>query len=363
MKKNLLAFSFLFFCFYSHAEFGISSSAVCLTVNGTSAFYNTQVSAGTTPIGKLSFASNLGAFESNSGNLKIIGAAINTFKNNGGSVCGGYLYYIVYLQGSRPLNPTFSSVDLGLFSTLTTNDQDWQNLTNSIDLTNFAIGNYILEIYYAASGNAITGNCSQQSLDNAGGANYTASFSITNPLALNFSTLYGVVYDYSTQIKWTTQNDINTLSFEIQKSDNGLNFSTIGTIASKQTTTPNNYFFNDGSPLVGANYYRIKVNYDNGTINLSNVVRLYYGDVGNTILIYPNPTANVLVVRLAGVNKGNYQLSVLSTNGQRLVTMPLAYDGFDETLHINLPLTIPKGIYRLFMIDKTQFYKQAFMVK
>lgn len=359
MKKFLLTtLSIVLFLVVSRAQFGISSSAVCLNVNGSSGLYNTQGS-----LGRLNFSNNLGTFGSNSGNLKLMGGAINTFKSNDGNICGGALYYSVYPKNNRPAVPVFTALPFTFYSTAGIT-QKWQDLSKSIDLTTYSNGDYAIEIYYQASGSdASLSLCTQQRTDNAAGQNYVATFSITSPLALNFSSLYGISNDYFTEIKWATQNDENIVSYEIQKSDNGLNFTTIGTINSKRSNTVNSYYFNDKSPYFGANYYRIKVNNDNSTVNLSNVVRLYFGTVGNSLLIYPNPSGNILTIRLAGIPKGNYQLSVLGNNGQQITTTSLKHDGVDKTLHINLPVTLSKGLYRLFLIDKVQFFKQAFLVR
>jgi hypothetical protein len=98
-------------------------------------------------------------------------------------------------------------------------------------------------------------------------------------------------------------------------------------------------------------------------INLSSIVRIYFGKVGNTIFIYPNPSGLELSVRFAAVNRGHYQMNVLGSDGKRLLTMPIEHDGTDKTIKISLPYTLTKGIYRLFLIDKLRFYKQAFLIK
>ena len=363
MKKFLLLFLCCpTFAFHAMAGFGISSSAVYLTLNGSLGYYNTKNASGSTPLGTISFAGNLGAFSNNSGNLKIMGAAINTFTNSGSNICGGTLYYTVYVKGNRPATPVFSSIALGLYST-NSSSQQWLNINNEIDLTAFPVGDYMLEVYYVASGNDASGNCSQTKLDNAAGADYTASFSIADPLALSFSSLYGIVDDASIGIKWTTQSDQDILEYEVQKSDNGLDFTTIGTVGSKQSNTVSNYYYADLSPLVGANYYRIKADNNNSTVSLTNIIRLYFITVENSVLIYPNPTGNILTVRLAGITKDNYQLSILSSSGQTVLSMPENYDGNAKSISINLPTTLPQGIYWLFLIDKEQFYKQQFIVK
>ncbi len=362
MKKFLLfCLSLSAIAFNAVAGFGISSSAVYLNLNGSLGYYNTKTS-GSTPLGVESFAGKLGVFANNSGNLKIMGAAVSTFKTGGGNVCSGTLYYTVYLKGNRPATPVFASVELSLYSSGTTNQQ-WLNTNNPIDLTTYPVGDYLLELYYVASGNDINGNCSETKLDNGTGTDYIASFSITNPLALSISGLSGIVYDASVAIKWSAQSDRDILVYEVQKSENGLDFTTIGTVNSKQSSTPDNYYFTDLAPVIGANYYRIKSDNNDGTINLTNIIRLYFVTVENSVLIYPNPSGNVLTVRLAGIYKNNYQLSILSSSGQTILSTPEIYDGIDKSINVNLPTTLPKGIYWLFLIDKSQFYKQAFMVK
>lgn len=375
MKKFLLAFFILLSCISSHAEFGIRASAIYMNVNGTAAFYNTQIPAQGS-IGNNIFSGSIGVFGKNSGTLKVLGAEIKTYRENSASICNSSLYYLLYERGNRPAAPIFKTINLGLYcncnngsfsscggGTCSGSDQKWENVNQGIDLTSLALGNYTLEVYYQVSGE-ITGNtCSQKRFDNASGSNYKVDFSIIAPLALNFYGFTGNCSANSIKLKWTMENDVEVEKYEIQKSNNGLSFFPAGSIMSSHASTSYSYVFNDLEPIIGTNYYRVKIYNANGSINLSNAMRIYFGQVSNTLFIYPNPTSNELTIRLAAVNKGNYQLSIFSTDGQRIATTPVVHDGIDKTLKIVLPLTIAKGLYRLFLIDKRQFYKQAFMIR
>ena len=376
-KFSLFLFAFFLLTFSAKAGFNIWGSAIYLNVNGTSGFYNTQKLTGSLSIGNNTFSGMLGVFGKNSGTLKILGAEINTGKSNGATVCGGTFFYTVYRQGNRPAVPVFSSFSLmpycscngTIFSGCgdracnSTNDQKLQNATQSVDLTSFETGDYTLEIYYQANGTVSGIACNEQVLDNAANLNYTANFSITSPLSINMVFLNGAATDEDIKVKWVVQNDVDITKYEVQKSDNGLNFTTVQGIPSNQNIANNTYLFSDQSPIFGTNYYRIKSYNINNTVNLSPVFRIYFGKVGNTIFIYPNPSGPELTVRLAAVKKGNYRMSVFGTNGQTITTMPLYHDGVDKTVRINLPVTLSRGIYRLFLIDKVQFYKQSFLVK
>lgn len=359
------------------ADFGISASAVYLDINGTASFYNTQKPLSQTPISSVNLNTQLGVFGYKSGNLKLIGAELRTIKNGVGNICGGNLYYVVYPQQNRPANPQFNNISLGISCTCNGSsynscgggicnsilEQKLQNVGRSIDLTDIEAGEYTLEIYYEVSGDNSGGPCSLQHLDNANGVNYKADFTISAPLSVNLSTFGAICTDDAIKLKWTIQNDLDIDKYEIEKSATGLFFSSIGEINANSISTESKYLFTDNDPIVGTNYYRLKVYHKNTGVNVSSIVRIYFGKVGNTIFIYPNPSGAELSVRFAAVNKGHYQMSVLANDGQRLLTVPVDHDGTDKTVKITMPSTLPKGIYRLFLIDKIRFYKQAFLIK
>jgi hypothetical protein len=375
MRKPILLLSLLFvLCLSSKAELSIWGSAIYLNVNGTSDFYNTQKLIAPYAIGNMTFHGVLGVFGKNSGNLKIAGAEMNIGHSNMAPVCSGNLFYTIYKLGERPATPIFSNFTLSMYCNCSgssfsscggkacnnVSDQKLQNVSQSIDLTTFETGDYTIEIFYQA--NAGT-NCSQQVMDNRANDNYKADFVITAPLAINMILLNGIATDRDIKIKWVVQNDVEINKYEVQKSETGLNFTSIEAVTSFHSSTNSTYLYSDANPVLGTNYYRIKSYNINGSVNLSRVFRIYYGKVGNTIFIYPNPSGSQLTLRLAAVKKGNYKMSVFSTSGQIITSMPIDHDGLDKTLRIDLPVTLSHGIYRLFLIDRYQFYKQSFLVK
>jgi hypothetical protein len=377
MTKQLLTLVlFLLLAIGVKADFNVWGSAVRLHVNGSDMFYNTRQLSANTAIGTAAFEGTIGVFAHNSGSLKILGGEINTSKTNGTAICNAIMYYSIYERNSRPTTPTFTAVNLSLFCNCNgssfsacggkacsnISDQKFQNVNETTDLTSYPNGDYTIEIYYQVNGGEV-GNCSKQHIDNAITANYKANFSITTPLALNLVSLNGIVTEEKIKIKWVVQNDADIYKYEVQKSENGVSFTTINTTTANQLSTVSNYIFTDLNPILGTNYYRVKAYNKNESVNLSKVFRIYYGIVGNTIFIYPNPSGNDLAVRIVAVYKGNYRLSILNNYGQQIVSMPLEHDGIDKTIRITMPFLLAKGVYRLFLIDKSQFYKQSFLIK
>lgn len=76
-------------------------------------------------------------------------------------------------------------------------------------------------------------------------------------------------------LTWQTASEQNNYYFSIEKSTDGKNFKTIGTIEGHGTTTDvQDYVFIDISPIKGNNYYRLKqVDYD-GQFEYSDVIAI-----------------------------------------------------------------------------------------
>ena len=376
--KQAFLLSILFFwVLFCKAQINIWGSAVYLHINGEETFYNTNNFLPPFAIGSSKFPTSLGVFGRNSGNLKLVGAEINTSKTSGYTICTAKLFYAIYKQGERPSQPSLSGFSLPFHCNCDGNsfsncggracnsltNQKFQNVNQTIDLTGLVPGNYSVEIYYQISGGEENSNCSLLITDDRSGQNYIANFTISSPLSVNFSGFSSFVTDDDIKLKWSMQNDVDIIRYEVEKSENGLNFFALISTASRRQAGNSIYLSNDVNPVFGTNFYRVKAIYDNGVVNLSPIIRAYYGKVGNTLLIYPNPVGKELNIRLAGIGKGNYRLSVLALSGQQLVSIPYFHDGMDKTIKIKLPETVTNGIYRLFLINKTLFYKQTFMAK
>ena len=369
MKKHLLLFITAIISLSAKADINIWASAVYLNVNGTPDFYNTRQLTPPYAIGNIAFGNNLGVFGKNSGNLKIAGAEINITSTAASSTAT--FFYLIYKNGERPAAPSFTSFALQFYCNCNGSsfdgcggracdnikDRKFQNVSHTIDLTTMETGDYTVEIYFAAA------DGSEQDIDDNAANFYKAYFTVTAPLPVSIVSLYAYAGDDDIKIKWGVAGDVDITKYEVEKSLNGLHFAPLQSVPSLQSTAANNYFFADASPVIGTNYYRIKSYNINGAVTLSNVFRIYYGKVGNTVLIYPNPVDGELTMRFAGIQKGNYKMSVLGTNGQVITKQALYHDGLDKTMKINLPPGMQRGMYRLFLINKQLFYKQTFMVK
>jgi len=96
---------------------------------------------------------------------------------------------------------------------------------------------------------------------------------------------------------WSTLDETNTNSFNIQRSVDGRNFNTVGTIAAKGL---GDYFFKDKVEIynnIKSLYYRIESVDNDGFKQYTNSKQIRIGDdLNNGIRIYPNPTNKDFVI-------------------------------------------------------------------
>ena len=154
--------------------------------------------------------------------------------------------------------------------------------------------------------------------------------------------------DESISVKWYTENEISIHHYEIQRSDRGVNFTSIG----NAPPTNNNggsasYNYIDSKPLSGDNYYRIKATGNNGQMQYSTIVKV---DALNKreISISPNPVADKIIhLRMDHQQPGNYAIRLINSTGQIIYKGIITVNQPVETKDIPLNENLASGIYQL----------------
>ncbi len=114
-------------------------------------------------------------------------------------------------------------------------------------------------------------------------------------------------------VKWTTASEINSKNFEVQRSIDGRNFVTVGTIAAKGFASE--YSYVDEKPFTGVNYFRLKQVDNDGKFAISIVKHVKFGaDVKFVVNIYPNPATEILNVSIS--NADAKQINILNILGK-----------------------------------------------
>ncbi len=172
--------------------------------------------------------------------------------------------------------------------------------------------------------------------------------SINPILPVSFTKVTATISNGMARVSWEIGSELNTIGYEIEKSVDGKNFKTEGSIKSNNA---NKYSWIDAAILSKLFYYRIKAINKDGNFCYSNVIKVNATKTPE-LAVYPNPVMNRLLnVQISNFNKGNFQLNLIATNGQVVYTKSVVCDAGVLALSIALPNNVEKGIYQLLLTD------------
>ena len=131
-------------------------------------------------------------------------------------------------------------------------------------------------------------------------------------------------------LSWTTASELNSASFDIERSLDGTRFTKIGQLAAKGNATgSSSYTFTDASVAArasGAVYYRLRQVDLDATATYSPVRTVSFSKVAAVALgLYPNPAQNATTLDVRALPAtATYQVRVLDATGRAVLTLPVA---------------------------------------
>jgi hypothetical protein len=80
--------------------------------------------------------------------------------------------------------------------------------------------------------------------------------------------------------------------------------------------------------------------------------------------VFPNPVTNGQVqLRLTDIEKGEYTLRLINSQGQEMLRQLILHDGGSSNILVAFNKIFPKGIYTLQMVNKNFHYHQKIFVE
>jgi len=159
------------------------------------------------------------------------------------------------------------------------------------------------------------------------------------------------------RINWETSSESNTDFFEVEKSDDGLNYKTVSSHdAAGNSSQILDYFTYDKATDI-LTYYRLKQHDLNGEYTYSNVIKLENKKFSDGISIYPNPTSDGLV-RVKSINEMS-RIDVLDSSGR--IVFSEHFEVSNETI-LNL-YGLDKGGYFLQIVNDYSVILKKIIVK
>lgn len=222
--------------------------------------------------------------------------------------------------------------------------------------------------YSYLTGTTITATGAPQIITLQPGEYYVYT-NVNIPLPLKLLSLTGSRTTDAIKLAWQTSNEENVKNFEIQRSPNGTDYTTIGTMAAlNNSSTANNYVFDDKQDeAINAKttlYYRLKMNDVDGKFTWSRVVAIAPIKNKDLVLLYPNPvTGTTLQVQVKTGASSKIILQVQDVSGRIIRVQTLAGIGIGST---SIPVDVsglPSGTYQLKIISDSNTSVKPFSVQ
>lgn len=165
----------------------------------------------------------------------------------------------------------------------------------------------------------------------------------------------------NTIVSWTTSSEINSEIFEVQRSNDGVNFSSVGTVNAKHNSyVTTNYTFTDNVQFDNTQYYRLLMVDKDGVFTYSSVVSLKRGDKEPFFEVVHYSPAHIQV-KIKVNQSQSAELRLIDSKGiivQRQTVSPAIGINSIEVNTVNLA----KGVYYLQCAFKDKALTQPIII-
>jgi hypothetical protein len=167
-------------------------------------------------------------------------------------------------------------------------------------------------------------------------------FITSGTLPVTLSGFTGVLKNNSVVLSWSTSWEQWFKNFEIEKSIDGSRYQKIGTVNSaRQSSASHTYSFTD-IDLSPNNYYRLRMNDNNGDNKLSNVIYVRSHVTSQQVQVLNNPFTSYIEIKL---NKACSQVKLQLINSMGVVVAEKSVGSVLGAIKWDVPITVSKGAY------------------
>ncbi len=177
----------------------------------------------------------------------------------------------------------------------------------------------------------------------SGFSGFAAGIPGLNPLPVTLVNFTGALQNGNRNVglKWTTSMEQNARNFDIEKSGDGTNFATIGTVAAMGNSNRDQHYTFSDNQVLARNYYRLRMRDFDGRSKTSAVILVRY-DAAQTMWVLNNPFSTYIDLRFAKKPK-TLKVQLLASNGslvaERIITQT------SEQVRWTMDQNIKRGSY------------------
>ncbi|MFT3825272.1 MAG: lamin tail domain-containing protein [Chitinophagaceae bacterium] len=175
-------------------------------------------------------------------------------------------------------------------------------------------------------------------------------------LPITLTDFTAVKQNSTVKVSWKSSEEINSDAYVVERSHDGITFTSIGTVAAKGV--PADYSLIDKSPLTGNNFYRLKMVDKDGAFKYSKVVKVNFA-LQLAIHINPNPATTRVNISVENT-KDPVTIQVIDVNG-RLVKQVAKTQNL-QNIQVSVQ-GLTKGFYTVKVISSTEVVTQKLLVQ
>ena len=154
-------------------------------------------------------------------------------------------------------------------------------------------------------------------------------------------------------LQWRTANESDVLQYEPQVSTNGIDFTSLGSVAAQNALAASYQFTDATAGKSGTRIYRIKQTDRDGNISYSAIRSVQFGKITASISTYPNPVQNQLLLAMVNDAAIDVQWSITDAAGRIVLSGKWQTSASAAKTSIDTH-ALTAGMYTLTVTDGTQ---------
>lgn len=168
--------------------------------------------------------------------------------------------------------------------------------------------------------------------------------------------------DKTVTVKWTAENESALRGYEVENSEDGINFSKIGNSDARNSGLSASYSFVHSKASAKINYYRIRSREQNNDSKLSNIARAEAIQLAGILSVSPNPVQGKLMNVSLKIAAGKYDLKMYDEAGKLVLRSAITTSGTQSNQPIDLK-HLSAGNYKLVISDGKNIYTTSVVVQ
>ncbi len=177
---------------------------------------------------------------------------------------------------------------------------------------------------------------------------------IGGPLPIELISFTGFFKNDVNILNWITASELNANRFEIERSSDGENWYSVGTVASIGSQYEETlYNFQDENPLFGINYYRLKMIDNDETFEYSSIIKIesIQNLIPEQFRIFPNPTKGKVIIGINSWKDRKAAIQVVDLSGKILKLKKVSLEKGDTQTIIDIS-NLAIGVYIIVFTDE-----------